>query len=299
MVARFLLALCMCQASLSVQGQVFDVPHQQDVPTRTLLISVQNPKALVLLFPGGGGILNLKDDGSTTNQHTFVRSRNLWAQYRIDAVLVDTPYDLGDLKRGDHRGTSDHLTRVGEVVSFYRLKTNLPIWIFGHSMGTSTATRFVNQPNQESEQVKGIIIAGTVRTAYLEDGVKIPVEAIHHALDQCPGTPISNPERIISERDKNKVSHLEVIEGGISEGDICQSFAYHGFNQTEPELIKRAAQFILSQWYSICHTLLIDLTTYFLSQLHSILFVIKNPRALCVRGFFIHYWRMYESIFKR
>jgi hypothetical protein len=229
------------------QGQVIDVPHQQDVPTRTLLVSVQNPKALVLLFAGGGGMLHLKDDGSTRNQHTFVRSLDQWAQYQIDAVLVDTPYDLGDLRRGDRRNEDDHLKRVGEVVSFYKIKTGLPIWIFGHSMGTSTATYFVNQLNEDSKKLTGIIIAGTVRTAALDDRVRLPVEAIHHKHDDCRGTPPSVSQDIISGRPKNYISRLEIIEGGISEGDICQSFAHHGFNQTEPELIKRAAQFILNQ----------------------------------------------------
>jgi len=46
-------------------SQVFDVPYKEDAPTRTLLLPVQNAKAVVLLFPGGPGVLNLQDDGST------------------------------------------------------------------------------------------------------------------------------------------------------------------------------------------------------------------------------------------
>lgn len=247
LVARILLALCLCQVPVIAQGQVFDISHLQDAPTRTLFVGVQNSKALVLLFPGGGGMLYLKGDGSTHNQHTFVRSIDEWAQYQIDAVLVDTPYDLGDLKRGDRRNEEDHLKRVGEVVSFYKNKTGLPIWIFGHSMGTSTATYFINQSNEDSKKLTGIIIAGTVRTASLDDKVSLPVEAIHHERDQCGGTPLSASKSIIDGRPKNYISRFEVIEGGISEGDVCQSFAYHGFNQTEPEFVKRAAQFMLSQ----------------------------------------------------
>jgi hypothetical protein len=34
------------------------------------------------------------------------------------------------------------------------------------------------------------------------------------------------------------------MEGGVSEGDVCGSKAYHGFNEKEPEFIKAAAQFI-------------------------------------------------------
>ena len=229
------------------KSQVFDVPHQQDLPTRTLMIGVDNPKALVLLFPGGGGMLRLKDDGSTRNRHTFVRSIDQWAQYAIDAVLVDTPYDLGDLRRGDRRSEGEHLKRVGEVVGFYKSKTGLPIWIFGHSMGTSTATYFVNQFNDDSKEIAGIIIAGTVRTASLDDRVSLPVEAIHHIQDQCSGTPLSASKDLIEGRSEKYISKLEIIEGGISEGGVCESFAYHGFNQTEPEFVERAAKFILSQ----------------------------------------------------
>ena len=241
------MAFCSCQVALIAHGQVFDVSHQQDVPTRTLFVGVQNPKSLVLLFPGGGGMLHLKGDGSTRSQHTFVRSLDQWAQYQIGVVLVDTPYDLGDLKRGDRRGEEDHLNRVGEIVGFYKNKTGLPVWIFSHSMGTSTATNFVNQLNEDSKKLTGMILAGTIKTASLDDKANLPVEAIHHSQDQCGGTPPSASKNMIEGRPKNYISRFEVIEGGISEGDICQSFSYHGFNQTEQELIKRAAQFMLGQ----------------------------------------------------
>jgi len=74
----------------------------------------------------------------------------------------------------------------------------------------------------------------------------LPILAIHHLNDQCAGTPLSASENIISSRPKNTIFRLEIIEGGISDGNVCDSFGYHGFNQTEPELVKRAAQFILS-----------------------------------------------------
>ena len=244
MVVKSLLAAFWCFIAFTAQGQVFDIPHQGDIPTRTLLVPTPNAKALVLLFPGGGGMLHLKDDGSTKNKHTFVRSVSFWSQYQIDAALVDTPYDLGDLRRGDRRDRADHLARVGEVIEFYKKKFNLPVWVFGHSMGTSTATYFANKV--KTNALAGIIIAGTVRTASLDDDVNFPVLAIHHINDQCVSTPPSASENIISSRPKNTVSRLEIIEGGASNGNVCDSFAYHGFNQTEAEFVKRAASFILS-----------------------------------------------------
>jgi len=227
-------------------AQVFDVPHSEEAPTRTLIIEASKPRALVLLFPGGGGMAGISDSGAIKSKHTFIRSMEMWAQYGIDAVLVDTPYDLGDLRRGNLRGRKDHLTRVDEVVTFYKNKFKLPIWIFGHSMGSSTATYYANEIDQSKKNLAGIIVAGTIRTASLDDEVTLPVLAIHHQYDACAGSPVSASSKIIEGRSPKLASKLELIEGGVTEGAVCQSFAFHGFNETEAELIKRAANFILS-----------------------------------------------------
>jgi len=246
-VHKILISFFLWAISYSIYAQVIDVPHQDETPTRTLLVSVSKPRAIVLLFPGGGGMPVIFDNGSARSKHTFVRSLDQWAQYQIDAVLVDSPYDLGDLRRGNLRGRKDHLSRVNEVINFYKAKLNLPIWIFGHSMGSSTATYYANELDPTGKQVSGIIIAGTINSASLNNDVTIPVLGIHHQHDDCAGTPVVASSRIIDGRPTKYISKLEIIEGGISEGGVCDSFAYHGFNQTEPELIKRAAEFILSQ----------------------------------------------------
>lgn len=240
---RFLL-LTWVFASSFVNAQVFDVPYKDDAPTRTLLIPVKSAKAVVLLFPGGGGVLRLQDDGSTTNSHTFVRSKDLWAQYGIDAVLVDTPYDLGAGTRNS-RSIRDHQQRIFNVVNYYRDKLNLPVWIFGHSMGTVSVTEFVNGGKDKERLIAGVIVAGTYRSATIDSDVTLPVMAIHHADDGCASTPLVTSERIIEGRSSKMASQFVQIDGGVSEGDVCGSKAYHGFNQREPEFIKAAAQFIL------------------------------------------------------
>jgi hypothetical protein len=230
--------------STAVHSQVFDVPYKDDRPTRTLLTPVKNARAVVLLFPGGGGVLSLQDEGSTTNGHTFVRSKDLWAQYGIDSVLVDTPYDLGAGLRNS-RSIRDHQQRILNVVTYYKEKFNLPVWIFGHSMGTVSVTEFVNGGKEKEKLIAGVIVAGTYRSATIDSDVTVPVLAIHHLNDGCGSTPLASSERIIEGRPKKLSSQFIQIEGGISEGDTCGSRAYHGFNQRESEFVKSAAQFIL------------------------------------------------------
>ena len=227
------------------KAQVFDVAYKDDAPTRTLFIPTQKAKAVVLLFPGGGGMLRLKDDGATNNFHTFVRSKNLWAQYGIDAVLVDTPYDLGN-GRAHTRAIRDHQQRILNVVRYYKEKLNLPIWIFGHSMGSVSVSEFANGGRDQERLIAGVIVAGTFRTVSIDSDVNLPVLAIHHVQDGCVSTPFAASESVINSRLGKAPTQLISIDGGVSEGDICGSKAYHGFNEKEPEVIKAAAQFILA-----------------------------------------------------
>jgi hypothetical protein len=241
------LVWCACLVS-AANAQIIDVPFKDEVATRTLLVPTKHPQAVVLLFIGGHGMLKLKDDGSTNNTHTFTRSKDLWAQYGIDAVLVDTPYSLG--KGGgmasDLRPLKDHQQRIFKVVQAYKEKLNVPVWLFGHSRGTVSVSEFVNSGATQDKLVAGVIIAGTLNTVSIDDDVQSPIIAIHHKQDGCHVTPFSVSENIIERRPDTTTSKLVPIEGGISEGNACGNTAYHGFNRREPELIHAAAEFILS-----------------------------------------------------
>jgi dienelactone hydrolase len=226
-------------------GQLLDVPQAGEAPTKTFLIEAAKPKAVVLLFIGGDGVLDLKPNGSTTKQNPLNRSAGLWQQYGINSVLVDSPYDLGDARRGNVRGKSEHLTRVESVVQYYKNKFNVPIWIFGHSMGTVTAVQFANQ-SERSASVSGIIIAGTHIGETLSNNFSKPVMAIHHQKEACAATPISASESIIKRRSKETKSELVMIDGGEDVGLACMGLSYHGFNKVEDQMVGAAAKFILA-----------------------------------------------------
>ena len=227
-------------------AQVFDVPSADSTPTRSLLIPVENPKATVLLFIGGSGMLRLSASGSTSHGHTFVRSKEYWKKYGINAVLVDSPNDLGNAVRGHQRNSDDHIERVMSVAQFYQRKMNHPIWIFGHSMGTSTVSAIANKKPNLKDVIAGLIVAGTHRGETIPETQMLPVMAIHHIKEGCAATPVRASEEIIKSRPKILRSELFLIDGGSDEGHACLSKAYHGFNGTEDKLIEAAARFILA-----------------------------------------------------
>lgn len=240
--ASFLIALFL---PVIANGQLIEVSQTGEAPTKTFLIEAAKPKAIVLLFIGGDGVLNLQSDGGTTKQNPLIRSAGLWQSYGINAVLVDSPYDLGDARRGNSRGKVEHIARVESVVKYYKTKFNVPVWIFGHSMGTVTAVQFANQL-ERSAGISGVIIAGTHIGENLSSAFIKPVMAIHHQQEACAATPISASESIIKRRDKSAKSELVMIDGGESVGLPCMGLAYHGFNKVEDRMVNAAAKFILA-----------------------------------------------------
>lgn len=228
-------------------AQVIDVPFSSGPATRTLLIPAENPKATVLLYIGGDGLLKLTDSGYTAHGHTFVRSKEYWKKYGINAVLVDSPNDLGTAVRGHLRATDDHVHRVLSVSEFYKARMNHPIWIFGHSMGTSTVSAIVVKKPEIQNVLSGLIIAGTHKGEVIPATIELPLIAIHHAKEACAATPISASEQIVKSRPPHLRTEFVLIDGGLDQGRPCLAMAYHGFNRTEDKLVDAAAKFILQK----------------------------------------------------
>lgn len=232
--------------SFSTYGQVYEIPYGKETATRTLLIPAENSKATVLLFIGGNGMVGLTDTGSTSHRHTFIRSKDNWKKYGINAVIVDSPNDLGSASKGHYRNTDNHIGRTEAVIKFYKAKMNQPIWIFGHSNGTITVAAIVTKKPEIQVDLAGLIVAGTHKDESIPNNITLPLLAIHHPKDGCWATPFSASEEIVKQRDKKFKTQLIVIDGGFDQGNPCQAMSYHGFNGTEEQLIEQAAKFILS-----------------------------------------------------
>ena len=236
--------LCLLSAAVCARD-VIDVPSKLESPTRTLQFETADHKATVLLFIGGDGQLKLTDGGQTESRHTFVRSIERWASHGINAVLVDSPFDLGNAKRGHKRNTDAHLTRVSEVIAFYREKQGQSVWIFGHSMGTSTVAALMTSSRPEIGHLSGYIVAGTLTGESIPSSITLPALGIHHKRDGCVKTPVSATEAILNSRSEDTVKKVVLLDGGQERGNPCFAQSYHGFLGIENEFIDSAAKFIL------------------------------------------------------
>ncbi len=245
LIRQCFLVLLIAMSSVACANERVDIPSAHGSPTRVLVASHQAATATVLLFIGGGGLVRISDDGRTDHIHTFVRSFGMWRAYGVQAVLVDSPFDLGNALKGHKRSSKEHLDRVSEVIRHIHSKSGLPLWIFGHSMGTSTVAAFLSSERPEVSLLKGYIVAGTHKGESIPSSIKLPALGIHHRREACPSTPISASESIIRSRTPDTSRAMVLLDGGNDQGDRCQSLAYHGFHGIEQELVKTAAEFIV------------------------------------------------------
>ncbi len=91
-----------------------------------------------------------------------------------------------------------------------------------------------------------MIIAGTYKSETAWNNITLPLLAIHHPKDGCWATPFTASEELVRGRDKNLVTKLIVIDGGVDQVDPCHAVSYHGFNGIEDQLNEVAAKFILA-----------------------------------------------------
>lgn len=216
--------------------------------TMVLEMNVENPKLILIQLPGGNGFLGLnkfegrpqrvvsKDDFKSEIKGNFSdilrlmidpNERNL----HINVLTVDSPYALEELKNQvgfgfpKDRDASEHQDRLLTVLDHYK-RLGLPIWLFGHSNGTFSATRFLSalkSMNRENE-IAGLILSSS-RDVILSGKIpNIPTLYIHSDQDRCWTTPYAKAYQNFLEtktRNQNITEFIKIKTGKEQQGDPC------------------------------------------------------------------------------
>ena len=228
-----------------------DVPSRSGVTQRILVITPGNPKAAVILFAGGDGGIGIESDGKITRGGNFlVRSRQLFAEQGLTAVVIDAPSDRSHL--ADSRQTPEHVADVAAIIAWLRQQSKIPVWLIGTSRGTQSAGYIATQLPRDEGGPDGIVLTATMLTDRTSravpemalDRLRVPVLVVHHRDDACRYCLMRDMPRLMDRLTTPPRRGLMVFEGGINEGDPCGARAYHGFNGIEREVAQRIAAWI-------------------------------------------------------
>ena len=249
------LMLVFAPVQAAADGGVDIKSRGQTVPILVQSPSKSKPVAIVVLFAGGEGILNIKKTpfGSTIgNAENFViRSRALFLANGLMTVAIDGPTDVpGDLY--GFRGSENHAKDVQAVITYLRNKYTLPVWLVGTSRGTNSVANAAVRL-QGPKGPDGIVLTATITgdsnrgdnvLLYDLSRIRIPVVIAHHRKDACRNTLPSEVDDLEAALKNAKILATLWYEGGTSSGPDCETHAYHGFNKIEATVITDIANTI-------------------------------------------------------
>jgi dienelactone hydrolase len=237
--------------------QVVDIPTRPGVTQRLLVLTPAQPRASVVLMPGGHGGLRIFPSGSMQSGegNFLVRSRRLFADQGLRVVVVDSP---SDRQRPPFlepaRQTPEHATDLKAVIAWLRAQGPGPVWLVGTSRGTQSAA-YVASELPRSDGPDGVVLTSTILTddrsrpvpQMALSRISVPVLVVHHEEDACRVCRMADMPALMQALRGVPQVELVTFKGGRNTGDPCGAMAYHGYNGLEPEVTARIAGWILAR----------------------------------------------------
>lgn len=176
-----------------------DIPYLENgkkkLSNRTLVINPDDSQAVAIYLKGGDGLFRWTSSTTKAKRQNVDQAALDLGKKNITVLVPDWPYNM-DIKGGGpmmvcgKRCSEETNMRLLNVMEFAQKNyPNKPIWIIGHSNGTTSTEYFANylkKLNRLSE-LKAVILSGTRK----EIRIKLPelrIFIVHSAIDGCPGT---------------------------------------------------------------------------------------------------------------
>jgi len=245
-------------AALGQTQQVVDIPTRPGVTQRMIVLAPDSARASVVLFAGGHGGLQIGSSGGFGwGQGNFlVRTRQTFAEQGLVVAVVDAPSDRQSAPfLGGFRQRPEHAADIKAVIAWLRKKANVPVWLVGTSRGTQSAAYLATELPHGAGGPDGLVLTSTILTdkggrpvpAMPLEKVRIPILVVHHKQDGCEECKPANLPTLMDKLTASPRKELILFDGGMSKGDPCEAFAYHGYNGIENNVVTKIAAWITAK----------------------------------------------------
>jgi hypothetical protein len=253
-----------CPSSHAVaQQEIVTLPTRTGVTQSYFLTSIpQSVQALALLFPGSGGLIQLRAENGKPrfNQGNFlVRSRAEFIKRGVAAAIIDAPSDQqsGWGMSDEFRLGNEHLSDISRIIDDLAKRfPEVPLFLIGTSRGTISAAAL---SSRLGERTAGAVLTATVfrhtpkKSKEPGEGlskfdfatIKVPLLLVHHVSDQCASTPYSDAARLLE-----KFPLISVFGGATPQSSPCEPFSQHGFLGKESETVEQIVNWMLKKPFS-------------------------------------------------
>ncbi len=239
------------------EAEFVSLPTRKGVIQKFFVIKPKKSAANVILFAGGHGALDLREDsGFLTigwgSGNFLVRTRDRFAENGLTVAVVDAPSDmLGGGMSGGFRSTSPHVKDIEGVIAYLKRLNGLPVWLVGTSRGTESAA-FVAIHSRAP--IGGLVLTSSITVSnkngsaidgFALEKIRVPVQIVYHEQDGCDVTPAYGNRSIA----RGLINSPKVSSKGFTGGwepisGPCNALSAHGFLGVEDEVVAAIAEFI-------------------------------------------------------
>jgi hypothetical protein len=222
----------------------------------------KSPRAVALLFPGGGGYIRLRTEAGQIKfamGNFLVRARGQFVRHGVVAAILEAPSDAqsGWGMTDEFRSSEEHRTDVRAVLTHLGHRVpDVPLFLVGTSRGSVSAARL---GTRLEPGIAGIVLTSTMYRAAgprsREPGpglsqfdfasLKAPVLLVHHHDDGCAASPYVDAYLLARQ------FPLVTVRGGLPPTSAaCEPMSPHGFLGREAETIEAIVNWMLKRPYA-------------------------------------------------
>jgi len=245
---------CLLAAEVNAVVPIEDCFLCSKEPSMTMHWKGSNSKAVLIVIPGGTGVVGISQDRKDLKQSYFENLKRLadpdLSNGLFDLVVIDSPRILTTQGNGlSGRGEKEHMIRIESVLKYYKEKTGLPVWMLGQSNGGVSLANFFRYltEKKQMELIAGAIASTTRPETNFPTTLSTPILFITHKLDGCRN--LDQLKTIFESVKKSNTALTDwtLIEGGEAEGnkDPCRS-GYHMFYKSGADYARTIEKFIFS-----------------------------------------------------
>jgi hypothetical protein len=232
---------------LPAQNFAADIPLGSGGNERVLFASPANPPAILIMLPGGSGIVDINANGTSANRNFLVRTLPLWVAQGFAVEIVSAPNGTSLLGQ---RHTSGYAAAIDRAIDFARSRVNAPAWLVGTSQG---ATAAANGAAHLGGKIAGVVLTSSVtrqgragETVFdSEPGlIAVPALIVANQGDTCMLTPPGDAQSLAAALTRSPRKEIIIVASDQIQSDPCEAMSPHGFLGIETAVVQRISDWI-------------------------------------------------------
>jgi hypothetical protein len=247
---RTLLAAAFClllPLAARAQTIVQEVPVAGGGSAKVLYAAPANPRAILVIFPGGVGNTDIDATGriGRMGSNFLLRTEALWIAQGFAFVTIASNGSL----MGE-RHTPAYANVIAAAIDFARSRANVPVWLVGTSQGSIAAA---NGAAHLPGRVAGVVLTSSVagrslsgETVFDSDlgAIAVPALIVVNRADACASAGPAPAPQMLAALARAPRKDIIYVESHDSREAPCEALTPHGFLGIEGDVVARIAEWI-------------------------------------------------------